>query len=102
MQLKNPFPEEVRNLFLYNQYCFDCTSNGNGRGGLELHHIWGRVSSSAFNASVVCHECHSHMGHTSEEHARLFMKTAEVLFGNGYEPTYYDKEFFDNYVAPIL
>lgn len=102
MQLKNPFSEQTRSLFLYNQYCFDCTSNGNNRGGLELHHIFGRVSSSALNACVLCHECHSHVGHTKEEHARLFMKTAEVLFANGYEPNQKDKDFFAEYITPLL
>lgn len=84
MELRNPFPISVRNLFLYSQYCFQCKSNGNGRGGLELHHILGRVSGCALNACVLCHYCHEKVGHTRAEHSRMFRYTMTELYKIGY------------------
>jgi len=101
MILSNPFPNEVRTLYLYSHSCLLCTGNGNGVGGLELNHIFGRVSGSAYNASVLCHECHSHVGHTQEEHAKLFIMNAKFLAEIGYKPTAEDKIFIDSYVIPL-
>lgn len=78
-----------------------CGSNGNNRGGLELNHIFGRISSSPFNASLLCHECHSHVGHTNKEHAQLFTLNAKFLMENNYQATEEDKIFIDGYVMPI-
>lgn len=101
MKLSNPFPDEVRNLFLYAHACLLCGSNGNERGGLELNHIFGRVSGSAYNASLLCHECHSHIGHSKEEHAKLFILNTKFLVEIGYRVTEEDKIFIDSYVIPL-
>mgnify|MGYP003529154572 FL=1 len=86
---------------MYTYACILCGSNGNTRGGLELNHIFGRVSSSAFNASLLCHECHSHIGHTQEEHSQLFFLNAKFLVENNYQATDDDKVFLDSYVMPL-
>lgn len=96
MKLANPFSSRVRLLYLYAYSCIECGSNGNGRGGLELNHIVGRESASAFNASLLCHECHSHIGHTQEEHRRLFVKNLEWLLSQNYVPTEEDWDFIRN------
>lgn len=101
MHLSNPFPDEVRNLYLYCYSCLLCGGNGSQVGGLELNHIFGRVSGSAYNASVLCHECHSHVGHTPEEHAQLFLLNAKFLTEIKYEPTSDDLIFIDRYVIPL-
>lgn len=84
MKLYFPFSDATRALFIYFQKCYICKSNGNGKGGLELHHIIGRRKTgknmdSPLNASVLCHECHSHIGHTKEEQLKLFLITWKVL-----------------------
>lgn len=101
MQLANPFSNETRHLYLYTHACLMCDSNGNNRGGLELNHIFGRVSDSPFNASLLCHECHSHVGHSQEEHAQLFFLNAKYLYEIGYEPTDDDYIFIDQYGIPL-
>lgn len=101
MQLANPFSNETRHLYLYAHACLMCDSNGNNRGGLELNHIFGRCSDSPFNASLLCHECHSHVGHTQEEHAQLFYLNAKFLAEIGYEATADDKLFIDSYIIPL-
>lgn len=68
---------------------------------LELNHIFGRVSGSAFNASLLCHECHSHVGHTQEEHAQLFYLNAKFLAEINYLPTEKDKIFIDDFVITL-
>jgi len=98
MQLKNNFSLEVRLLYLYEFSCCLCGSNGNGRGGLELHHILGRISDSAFNSALVCNGCHSTMGHSREEHQRVFSKSFPVLHRLGFKPQDDDIEFLkDNF-----
>lgn len=98
MILPNPFSSEVREVYRYNTKCFQC---GLSAGGVELHHIWGRVSSSIYNAIPVCRECHSHMGHSKEEHARLFALNSVFLTKIGYKATDYDMQFIDSFVIPI-
>lgn len=101
MQLANPFSNETRILYLYEYKCILCSSNGTSRGGLELNHIFGRVSASPYNASLLCHECHSHVGHNREEHKELFELNAKFLAEIGYQWNYYDKQFIDDYVMPL-
>ena len=84
MQLATPFPLEVRLLYLGHWKCFICNSNGQGRGGLSIHHILGRISGSALNSSCLCGECHSHMGHSQEEERKIFLKTLEFLYNKQY------------------
>lgn len=100
MNLQNPFPPEVRNLYLGVWYCFNvsedgtpCQSNGVGRGGLELHHILGRVSGAAFNSCLLCGECHRHIGHSMDEQRKLFVATLQFLNSIQYKPTEEDIQF---------
>lgn len=91
MNLSNPFPLEVRNLYLYVYSCCLCGSNEM----LELHHILGRVSDSAFNSALICHECHSHVGHTREEHWEIFSYSFPLLHRLGFRPQNKDINFLD-------
>lgn len=68
---------------------------------LELNHIFGRVSSSSYNASLLCNQCHSHVGHSVEEHAILFARNARFLSGSGYVVTEKDLDFLKKHVDPI-
>jgi len=96
MQLNNPFPLEVRCHYLYNNYeCWICGSNGSHCGGIELHHIWGRISASALNSAPLCKECHSHIGHTREERQGLLRKTIRFLVSQGYTLLPIDNEFLE-------
>lgn len=49
MHLDNPFSKETRELFRDVWVCWECGQNGQETGGLELHHITGRDSDSAYN-----------------------------------------------------
>lgn len=91
MNLSYPFPFEVRTLFDDFRFCAYCKRNGNGEGGLELHHIWGRVSDSAFNAAVLCKICHGKITGSREE--KLF------FFGITYRYLMVHKD--DNLVRPF-
>lgn len=93
MILRNPFPLEVRLLFVDCWSCWLCGANGWNRGGLELHHIWGRISSSALNGAVLCGECHKHIKHTKEEHHRLLRKTILFLTDRSYRLVENDNNF---------
>lgn len=93
MNLNNPFPPDVRVIYMYCWECFECGQNGTATGGLELHHIWGRVSWSPLNCAVLCGECHSHVGHSQEEHQRLFRKAVQFLLREEYKLTTYDNNF---------
>lgn len=88
MFLNNPFPLRVKVLFMDCHACFLCGVNY----PLEIHHIFGRSSSCAFNAIVLCKECHSHIGHTQEEHKRLTIKTIVFLLDQNYKPNDEDWE----------
>jgi hypothetical protein len=92
MNLSNPFSEEVRLLYLYRYDCDLCGCNQS----LEIHHIVGRTSNSAFNSSLLCHDCHSQMCHSEEEERRLFAKTFAWLKQNCYNIKSEDIEFFRN------
>lgn len=103
MYLKNPFPLEVRLLYLYNSYeCWDCGGNGSNSGGIELHHIWGRISASALNSAPMCKECHNKIGHTREEHQRLLRKTIYFLSSQGYKLKPIDDEFLETVQNDLL
>jgi len=102
MKLAHGFSNDVRNLYLYHTACFLCGCNGWGRGGLELHHIMGRVSSSAFNSSCLCGACHSHMGHSKEEHQRIFTETIRFLKDIRYKPTDEDWQFLEDNLAELV
>jgi hypothetical protein len=84
MKLQNPFSTKTRELFRDAQYsCWICGSNGGGM--TELNHIIGRESNNPLNASVLCRECHSHVGHSKEEHVQLLKKTMAYLVNQGYK-----------------
>jgi hypothetical protein len=93
MILNNPFPSYVRVAFIDYWECYRCGKNY----PLELHHIKGRESCSALNASVLCSECHSHMGHTDEEEIYLMGITARFLVRNNYQFREEDIEFWNKY-----
>lgn len=99
MNLKNPFTQETRELYRYRYDCMLCGFSADG--GLELNHIWGRVSASPYNASLLCVSCHGHIGHSQEEHAKLFVLNSRYLAQIGYKPTPDDMQFIDDYVMPI-
>ena len=90
MKLDNPFPLEVRVLFLYVYSCFRCKRSDRG---LEIHHIVGRSSSSAFNACVLCKDCHAHIGHSKEEEKEMFSYTMKFLLNENYKPIEKDYNF---------
>lgn len=92
MKLENPFPLEVRNLFLYVYYCFKC---GRSDRGLELHHIFGRISSSALNACPLCKVCHGAIQHTVEEEQALLKLTIRFLLREQYKLKNIDDLFLD-------
>lgn len=102
MKLQYPFPSEVRNLYLYNYECWNCGRNGTTSGGLEVHHILGRVSDSAFNSSVLCHECHELVSHSRSEHQFLFSKTARYLHENGFKPSDDDLLFLQQHWEELV
>lgn len=93
MKLDNPFPIEVRKLFMDVWKCWNCGENGTRTGGLELHHILGRVSYSAFNAAPLCQRCHSHMRQGFDHAEPLFLKTVGHLYNIQYRPSDYDLNF---------
>ena len=95
MKLANPFPLAVRLLFIDCHACWECGQNGQKSGGLELHHIWGRISSSALNAAVLCKKCHERMNHNREEHHRLLRKTIHYLHSIGYKLLPIDLTFLE-------
>jgi hypothetical protein len=90
MKLQNPFSQNTRNLFLYEYNCWMCARSDKG---LELNHTYGRVSSSPVNASLICTECHSHIGHTQKEHIFLLSLSLKFLARVGYDFASEDVEF---------
>lgn len=90
MKLNNPFPEKVRLLYLYVYGCFKC---GRSDRGLELHHITGRDSDSAFNACPLCKDCHAKIGHTEEEEKELLAIVMKFHADNSYKPEDNDYDF---------
>lgn len=95
MKLDHPFSNETRHLYLYSWKCWECGCNGQTRGGLELHHIYGRVSSCALNSAPLCKVCHNRVGHTREEHQKYLRITIEFLAKEGYKLKPEDNAFLD-------
>jgi hypothetical protein len=103
MQLKNNFPDYVRNLYLYNSWeCWGCSGNGSNNGGISLHHIYGRISASALNSAPLCHTCHSKVGHTYEEHQRYLQKTIKFMLSQGYQLQKIDNDFLEYVKKDLL
>lgn len=90
MKLQNPFSQTTRELFRDCWECWECGENGQRTGGLELHHITGRDSHSAFNGAILCKGCHEHATHTNAEEAKYTLVTMKYLRSRGYTPTEYD------------
>lgn len=90
MNLKNPFSQKTRHLYLYEYGCWIC---GRSDKGLELHHIFGRVSSSPYNGALLCIECHGHMGHDDIEQDTLLKLACEFLARMNYVADLRDKRF---------
>jgi len=105
MKLKYDFPPKVRLLYLYHTACFLCGSNGSDCGGLEIHHILGRVSDSAFNSSCLCRCCHAKMVHNQQEHREVFAHTFEFLRSSrlrgDFLPTEYDWWFLEKHLREL-
>lgn len=95
MKLQYDFSQTTRALYLNHWECFLCGCNGWNRGGLEIHHIMGRVSKSPFNSSCLCGECHRHIGHNKEEHQRIFGQTLYFLKKVHYKPDDEDWKFLE-------
>ena len=93
MKLRNRFSQKTKNLYLYRHDCDICGQNGQDCGGLDLHHITGRRSSSPLNASLLCKRDHSHIGHTRDEEQKLFARNLEFLLNQKYKITPKDEEF---------
>lgn len=102
MRLSHPFSEQTRLLFLYCYKCGECGQNGSQTGGLELHHIYGRVSSSAYNAIVLCKWCHNRVCHNLDEHVRYSQRTIGYLGNHAYQRTEEDNEFLVGTVLPDI
>jgi 5-methylcytosine-specific restriction endonuclease McrA len=88
--LKNNFTEEIRNSFLYDYSCEDCSRSDRG---LELHHIKGRTSTSILNAILICTPCHKKCCHSFEEERKYLQIAMRRELKRGYEMTEDDKEF---------
>lgn len=91
MKLKNNFTNETRVLYMDKHECDKCGTNQM----LEINHIRGRESNSPFNASVLCRQCHEHVGHSEEEEQELFFKNLVYLKNIGYEITDADSTFME-------
>jgi hypothetical protein len=95
MKLKNDFSNETRHLWLGHWECGLCKKNGQTTGGLELHHIYGRVSDSPFNSVVLCKKCHASIAHNDDEHRKLLAYTIRYLLKIHYRPVPEDYLFLE-------
>jgi len=102
MKLKYDFPKEVRLLYLGHWRCFLCGSNGTTKGGLEIHHILGRVSDSAFNSSCLCRQCHAGICHNDGEHQTIFFQTLTYLKSINYKPSEKDWAFLEEHIKELV
>lgn len=102
MKLKHPFKSEVRLLYLGHWECFLCGCNGWDRGGLEIHHILGRISGSAFNSSCLCGYCHKNIGHSLEEQHKIFFQTFQFIRKIKYKPSEADWEFLEKHYKELV
>lgn len=96
MRMNNAFSEETRDLFFWNQICWEC---GKYHANC-LHHILGRVSDSPLNAAPLSNfECHIGNGKLStfDVRKKLLKMTLDYLLENGYVLTKKDKLFMKKY-----
>jgi hypothetical protein len=97
MHLDNPFSKETRELFRDVWVCWECGQNGQETGGLELHHITGRDSDSAYNAAILCKECHSMANHNYIEESKYTVITVHFLNASCYTPSKKDIDHLINH-----
>jgi hypothetical protein len=95
--MRNEFDSQTRLIFFDLWECWLCGQNGEGRGGLELHHIKGRESNSALNAAPLCHYCHEHMNHNDKEEKDLMARTVRFLVRICYNFNEDDLAFYAKY-----
>ena len=74
--MRNEFPKDVKEIFYRSRHCLQC-----GRVDLpiELHHIVGRESNSAFNCIRICKDCHAGAVHTLERECNFYVTTCMYL-----------------------
>jgi len=98
MKLKFPFKDNIRWFwFDYHNYkCANCGGNGENCGGLEIHHILGRVSDSILNSIYLCKKCHNEVRHTQEEHFKYLNYTKDFVEEVGYVYIQSDIIFYQN------
>lgn len=92
--MRNEFPKEVKDIFYRSRHCLRC---GRVDNLIELHHIVGRDSNSAFNCCRLCKDCHDGILHTQECEIELFALTYKYLLNEGYEIQDKDREFLTQF-----
>lgn len=97
MNLRNPFPNKVREFYRDVWKCSLCACNGINRDGLSLHHIKGRESSSALNCAILCGVCHACMNHNDKEEKELMGIQIKFLVRMNYEFSKNDLKFYAKY-----
>ena len=101
--LLNPFPESVRELFIFADKCWDC-NRGLATGQGDAHHIFGRkAGKSPYNLAILCRNCHAESGkvHTKEKRLKYIQKTTAYLITQNYNPTSSDLEFMKRWYRGI-
>lgn len=92
MNLKNPFPREVINIYTFEYACSEC---GRCDRPLELHHILGRVSNSALNSILLCSKCHKELPCQRGYKEKWLEYTIRFLLSKNYQLTEKDIKFFE-------
>jgi len=99
--MKNPFSEKVRRLFLDGEVkCWECGRTFGEWGGIEPHHILGRISNSAYNLAPLCTKCHDRfksLSHEKKEQKRreYLHKTFRYLENLRYTNSKKDDDFIE-------
>jgi 5-enolpyruvylshikimate-3-phosphate synthase len=96
MNLSHPFSQKTRDLwFPEHTWCGDCGVAYSKRP-IELHHIYGRISSSVINSIPLCKLCHANVaiGKTDKE-KKYVAYTLGWLESINYELTTKDRAFYN-------
>lgn len=93
--LRNPFSNETRHLFLYNNECWECGANRPDAG----HHIVGRESNSPLNFAPLHNmRCHIGRSFSDEVTGYYLVRTFHYLTEKcGYIPNEVDLAFKEKY-----
>ena len=97
MNLEKDFSIETRELFVWNQECWECRQNHWDC----LHHIMNRTSNSPLNAAPLNNfDCHIGNGKISqfETKKKYLKKTLKYLLDSGYILTKKDLEFKNKHI----